>query len=96
VPVAQNHRPPGADIIDVGIVIGVEQATPIGAVNKAWQGANRFTRPDRTVDPAGYHLLGILKEYGRTIGFHLRESFSMVSCVRFDGGIVWCKGLHMS
>ena len=50
--VAEDQRAPGADPVDVGVAVGVEDAVALGAVDEDRVAADRAHRPDRRVDAA--------------------------------------------
>ena len=58
---AQDHRPPGADVVDVAIAIDVEQIGPFAAGEEDRLAADSAKRPGRAIDAAGYQLLGASK-----------------------------------
>ena len=56
--VAQNERPPGADIINVAIAIGIEQIRALAAHNHRRRAAHRAEGTHRRVHSAGHEPLG--------------------------------------
>ena len=60
--VAENQRPPGTDIIDVALAVGVGDVGTGTGNEKARRAADRTEGAHRRVDAAGNVLLGALKE----------------------------------
>ena len=58
--VAQNHRPPGAEVVDVAVAVGVGEPGALGALDKRRRAAHRAKGPHRRVYPAGKEALGAL------------------------------------
>ena len=86
-PVPQYHRPPRADVIDVGVSVGVEDPAALGAVDKEWIGTDRFTGANRTVDAArdaGQCLL--IKEL-RPLKIHFFHPFRIARHRLWGGGL---------
>ena len=54
--VPQDHRPPGADVIDVAIAVDVEQIGPFAAREENRLAADAAKRPRRAVHAAGHQL----------------------------------------
>jgi hypothetical protein len=51
--VAQDHRPPRADVVEVCGAVGAEQARPLGSLDEDRVTADRAEGPHRTVHAAG-------------------------------------------
>ena len=56
--VSQNHRPPGADIIDIDVAVLIVEVLVFGTLNKPRRTAHRLKRPHRRIDTAGHQFLG--------------------------------------
>ena len=54
--VAQDHRPPRADVVDVAIAVDVEQIGPLAALEEDRLAADAAEGPGRAVDAAGHEL----------------------------------------
>ena len=50
---AQNHRPPGAEVVDVPVAVGVDEPRALGALNKWRRAAHGVKGPHRRIDAAG-------------------------------------------
>ena len=99
--VAEDHRAPGADVVDVAVAVDVEQVGPFGPVEEDRLAADAAERPGRAVHPAGHELFGPLEgqmalfvQHGAPVGqqiavFPKSTSFaplqSLISSFRFDG-----------
>ncbi len=53
----QHHRPPGTDIVDIGLAVGIEQVSPVCALDKQRHTAYAGECTHRRVYPAGDQLL---------------------------------------
>jgi len=62
VAVAQDHRAPGADVVDVFLAVGVPEISALGALHKAGCAAHGAEGAHRRVDPTGDHLGGAVKK----------------------------------
>ena len=51
--VAEDHRAPGADVIDVAAAVGIGQPRAVGRGDETRSAADRLERPHRRVDAAG-------------------------------------------
>ena len=51
--VAQDHRPPRPDEVDVLPTVGIGESGARGGHHEPWRSADRAEGPDRGVDPAG-------------------------------------------
>ncbi len=60
--VAQDHRPPGAEVVDVAVAVGVGEPGALGALDKRRRAAHRAKGPHRRVDAAGEKALRALLE----------------------------------
>ncbi len=58
--VAQDHRSPGAEVVDVAIAVRIGQVRALRAVDKRRSPTHRAKRPNRRVDAAGEKALGAL------------------------------------
>ncbi len=59
--VAQDHRPPRADVVDVAVAVDVEEIGPFGAVEEDRLAADAAERPGGAIHPAGHELFGPVK-----------------------------------
>ncbi len=55
---AEDHRAPREDIIDVTIAIDVEKICPFAPINEDRIAADAAERPGRTIYPTGNKLFG--------------------------------------
>ena len=61
--VPEDHRSPGADVVDVAVAVDVEQIGPLQRGRmKIGSPPDAAKRPGRTVDAAGHQLLGSFKD----------------------------------
>src|ERR1043166_3455801 len=60
-PVAQDHRPPRADVVDVAVAIDVEQIGPFGAIENHRLPADASKGSRGAIHAAGHELLGALE-----------------------------------
>jgi hypothetical protein len=60
--VAQNHRSPGSEVVDVAVAIGIGEVGALGTGDKRRCAAYRSEGPDRRVDSTGKVALGALLE----------------------------------
>ena len=67
---AQDHWSPGADIIYIGIIVGVVNFRTSGPGNEDWLTANRLECPDRAVNTTRDHLFCLGKKIGRFLVIH--------------------------
>jgi len=65
--VAENHRPPGADIVDIALAVGVGQPGAIRRRDEARHAADCAERAHRRIDPARDAALGAVEEDFGTI-----------------------------
>ena len=72
VAVAQDHRAPGADVVDVALVVCVPEIGAMRAFHKARRAAHGPEGAHRRVDPAGDDLAGALEQVhvGISVWFH--------------------------
>ena len=54
--VTKDHRPPGADVIEVAIAVDIDQVGPFGVVDEDRLAADRAERPGRAVHAPGDEL----------------------------------------
>src|SRR5690606_11272443 len=54
--VADDHRPPGTDVVDVTVAIDVVKAGAVGALHEERLATDRLERAHRRIDPAGQQL----------------------------------------
>ena len=75
---AQDHRPPRADVIDVLVTVDVVEVGPFGSGHERRLAADRAERPRRAVHPAGNHAVGaeegVVALGKREVGSKWRES----------------------
>ena len=55
---AQDHRAPRADVVDVLVAVDVEEIGPLSPRHKRRLAAHRPKRPCRAVHTAGNHAVG--------------------------------------
>jgi hypothetical protein len=60
--VADDHRAPGADVVDVALAVGVPHIGALGAGDEARRAAHRTEGADGRVDAAGNGLLGAIEK----------------------------------
>ncbi len=60
--VADDHRSPGAHIVDIGAPIDIGHHGAARLADKRRRAAHRLEGPHRTVDPAGNQFLGAFEE----------------------------------
>ncbi len=60
--VAQNHRAPGAEVVDVAIAVGVVEVCALGALNEGRRATHGAKGAHGRVDAAGKEALGALLE----------------------------------
>ena len=77
--VAENHRSPGADVVDVAVAIDIEQIGPRPALEKQRLAADAAERPGRAIHAAGHELLGAGKGEMAEIMEHNRDVFQKSS-----------------
>ena len=68
--VAEDHRPPRADQVDVAVAVGVGQPAAVRLGDEARGAADRGEGSHRGVHPAGDDLAGVLEQLRR--GAHAR------------------------
>jgi hypothetical protein len=61
-PVTQNQRPPGADIVNESVAVRVIDQTALTAFDKQWISTHRFASPHRAVNPSGDYFQSFLKK----------------------------------
>ena len=61
--VAEDHRPPGADVIDIGIAVDIIDFRAGGAFDEDRFAADGAKGAHRTVDAAGDDLVGFGKVF---------------------------------
>ena len=59
--VAEDHRAPGADVVDVAVAVEVEEIRPLGPVDEDRLAADAAEGPGRAVHAAGHELLARAK-----------------------------------
>ena len=59
---AGDHRPPGADVVDVSIAVDVDQVGALGAFDERRRAADRGERAYRRIDAAGNNFAGRLEQ----------------------------------
>jgi hypothetical protein len=80
--VADDHRAPGADVVDVALAVGVPHIGAFGAGDEARRAAHRTEGADGRVDAAGNGLLGAIEKLLVTGHGNLAERFRRKTCVR--------------
>ena len=61
-PVTQDHRSPGTDVVDIAIAVDVLQPAALAALNDDWRAPHRTEGACRAVDAARHQLLGTGEE----------------------------------
>jgi len=56
---AEDHRPPGADIVDVALVVFVDHVSALGMLEEQRCAAHATEGAHRRIDAAGDVLLGV-------------------------------------
>ena len=76
VAVAQQQRPPRADVVDVFVIVFVEKTGALPPLDEARPTADATPRPDRGVDSPGDGKFGSLKQLSASFRAHawLRHS----------------------
>jgi len=64
--VAEDHRAPGADVVDVAVAVSVDQEGTLGADDHGRVAAHGAEGANGGIDPAGQELLCALLELART------------------------------
>ena len=84
VAVAEDQRPPRADVVEVAVAVDVEEVRPLAAGDEQRLAADGAERAGRAVDAAGDELAGT-GEGGGTLGAigHRRESCEGCAACRF-------------
>ena len=59
---AQYHGPPGTDIIDVAVSIGIDDPAAFRTADKERIGPHRTASADRAIDASRNKFLGTFKE----------------------------------
>ena len=59
---AQDHGPPGADVIDMALAIGIPEIGTLGALHKAGRTAHGLEGAYGGVDAAGDNALGAVEQ----------------------------------
>ncbi len=86
--VAQNHRSPGAEVVDVAIAVGVVEGCALGALDEGRRAADGAKGADRRVDAAGEEALGaLLQDLGSGANGHCGSSI--------EGGRLQQRGLTL-
>ena len=62
VTVAQNHRPPRADVVDIAFAVGVPKISPLCPFNESGRATHRLEGAYRGVHPAWNNLSGAIKQ----------------------------------
>ena len=75
VPVPEDHRPPGADTVDVLEIVDVEDARTLRGLDEQRRAAHAAKRPHRRVHAAGDDFLCTLKEGFGMLGHKLRADY---------------------
>ena len=75
--VAQDHRSPGADVVDVAIAIDVVQIGPFAALEKDRLAPHAAKGPGRAVHAAGHKLLCTGKRGLALLVIHRKQSGSV-------------------
>ena len=53
---AENHRSPGKDVIEVAVAVEIEEIGPFGPIDENRLAADAAKRPGGTVDAAGHEF----------------------------------------
>ena len=57
---AENHRPPGSEEVEIAVAIGVEEISPFGVSYKWRLATDCAKRPHRRIDAPGEKFFGTL------------------------------------
>ena len=75
---AENHRPPGTEVVDIAVAIRVSEPGSLRALNKRRFTANGAKGPDGGVDSAGEETLcALLEGLGTGAGLGAHDGFSI-------------------
>src|SRR5690606_1111386 len=66
-----DHRPPGADVVDVAVAVDVEQVRPFRPLHEERLPAHRLERTHRRIDAAGQQRLRAGEQGPGTFGIHV-------------------------
>src|SRR4029450_12106542 len=67
-----DHRPPGSDVVDVGVAVGVGHRAAAGALDEARHAAHRLPCAHRAVHAAGNVAVRFGEELLRRLILHAR------------------------
>jgi hypothetical protein len=67
--VAEDHRSPGADVVDVTVPVGVEHTGAVAADKEGRLSADGSESADRRVDAAGDERFGSMLKFAGTVEF---------------------------
>jgi hypothetical protein len=82
VAVPEDHGPPGADVVDVAVAVGVDDDRALGSLDEQRIGAHGFAGPHRAVDPPGDGLDGAaVKAAGCLESFHGGSPFRQTAFI---------------
>jgi len=74
--VAQDHRAPGADVVDVFLAVGVPEVGALGALHKAGRATDGTEGAHGGVDATGDHLGGAVEQLLVAVG-HVGQGVSV-------------------
>ena len=61
---SDDHRPPGANVVDVGTILHIVEIGSLAALHEYWRSADRPESTDRRVDTSGDLAAGRIKPTG--------------------------------
>ena len=74
---AEDERPPGADVVDVFVAIYIKQARTATVGEDDWLAADGLECADRAVHPAGHQAARFLEDLARAIVLSSHASHSL-------------------
>src|SRR5690606_33341988 len=80
--VADDHRPPRANVVDVAVAVGIEQVWAVRTLHEERLAADRLERAHRRIHAAGHQRLGAGEQVVRAFGVHGVPSSEVLSWKR--------------
>src|SRR5262249_42048583 len=65
--VAEQHRTPRADVVEILVAVDVEKILALAAIDHQWIGGNGAERSDRAVDAADENFFGASEQFAGTL-----------------------------